>query len=396
MPEVTTAAPPEPPQPPAPGPVMTPDPAPEPGRKGSGAATAGIVLIAIGAVFLAGRFTPMFSWWNLWPFIIVIAGLVQALTPGKEGWSVAKLFDGFVTVAFGGVFLAITGGVVGWDVWARIIAFWPVLLIALGLELLGKSIHASWPKVLGSLSIIAALVYAVLVSAGSISDLAWDRAGGGVGTRPYSVSEPVGDVETAHLTLDAGVASVRVNADDRLVSVAGNGVDEPVVEVERSTTTADVAVRLGEDGDGVVVWPGGTNAEYDVGLSDDVVWSLRMNTGVAELVADLSQVPVSELDLRPGVASCDIKLGDVPAQTDEGRVDVRAGVSSVVVRVPEDAEARVEIESGLSGNSVGGDFVRLGGGVWETPGYADARSGGRPVWVLVVKSGVGSITIDTY
>lgn len=396
MDEVTTAAPPEPPQPPPPSPAASPSGEPERKSPGGGATTAGIVLILVGAVLLAARFTPMFSWWNLWPLIIVVAGLVQAFTPGKDGWTVAKMFDGFVTVAFGGVFLAITAGVAGWDVWVRIITFWPVLLIALGLELLGKSIHASWPKVLGSLAIIAALAYAVMVSAGSITDFAFTGSGATApSARDFSYSEQVGSVEEAHLTLDAGVASVKMGADSDLISVAGNGAEEPRVEVDRASSPAEVGVRLGDDGDGVVIWPG-TNTRYDVGVSDQVTWSMRINTGVSELVADLSGVPVSALDLRPGVASCDVKLGDVPIGVDEGSVEVRAGVSSVVVRIPADAEARVEIESGISGNSVRGDFEKLGGGVWETPGYADAKSSGRPVWLLSMKSGVGSITIDTY
>ena len=42
--------------------------------------------------------------------IIVAAGVIQAVTPGREGWNVNRLFDGLVSVAFGLVLLGNTTG----------------------------------------------------------------------------------------------------------------------------------------------------------------------------------------------------------------------------------------------------------------------------------------------
>jgi len=371
-----------------------PPPAPPPGDRTPGRYTAGIVLIVVGAVFLAGQFLPGFAFWNLWPLIIIVAGLVQAFTPGREGWSVARMFDGFVTVAFGGVFLAITGGVVGWGVWARIIEFWPVLLISLGLEILGKSLHASWPKVLGSLAVIAALAFSVVSYAGGSGwSGSWLPAGGG---EPYSFSAPVGSTDEAKMVLDAGVARVALRPGRNLISVEGRtDYGSPSVDVRDSDGKAEVAVNLG-DSDGASVWPGTRSPQFDVWLSDEVMWDLRLNTGVSELDADLSAIPVSSLDLRPGVASCEVRLGGVPDGEDEARAEVRAGISSVRIEVPDDAEARIEISSGLSGHSVGGDFEDVGSGAWETPGFDEARAAGDGVWIISVRSGIGSIDIDTY
>ncbi len=390
MDEQTTYAPPTPPASP-PGPTTQ---APAPGDGRSGRLTAGVVLIVLGVLFLAGRFFPGFQWWGLWPLIIIVAGLVQAFSPGRDGWSVARMFDGFVTVAFGAVFLAITSGAVGWGVWARIIEFWPVLLISLGLELLGKSLHASWPKVLGSLVVIGALAFSVVTYAGGVG-----RGGGWMrpmtAGEPFSYSAPVGSVEEAKLALDAGVARVALRPGRNLVAVEGRTDGRrPSVAVSGDGKVADVAVDLGGP-DGAVMWPG-DSPSFDVWISDAVTWDLRLSTGVSELTADLSSVPVSTLDLRPGVASCEVRLGDVPAGVEMARATVKAGISSVRVEVPQGTEARIEIESGLSGQTVGEDFEDMGGGVWETPGFAAARQSGAGVWVISVRSGIGSIDIDTY
>lgn len=394
MTDVMTEAPAEPPLPPPPAGTSAPPPPEPPRRFGGGAATTGVILIVIGVLFLLGRFVPAFAWWTLWPLVIIIAGLVQAVTPGKDGWSVAKLFDGLVTVAFGGVFLAITTGVVSWNVWGRIVMFWPVLVIALGFEILGKALHASWPKILGSLAIIAALAYSVAVSSAGLGTAGFPatRARG----ESYSLSESVGMVQEADLTMDVGAASVRMASGSDLVSVDGRSpFGEPSISVDRVLTPAEVDVKLG-DGDQVMIWPGDFSADFDVNLSNRVQWDLTLNVGVADFKADFSDIPVSNLSLKPGVASCNVKMGDAPATLDEAHVRVDAGISSVKLSIPDDAEARVEISSGLSGNDVRGDFEEQNGGVWETPGFDDAQASGDAVWIIAVKSGIGSITVDTY
>jgi hypothetical protein len=86
----------------------------------------------------------------------------------------------------------------------------------------------------------------------------------------------------------------------------------------------------------------------------------------------------------------------VPTGLDEATLLVRSGISSVSIRVPNGAEARIESSSGLTGHSIASDFVSQGSRVWETAGYDDARAAGTGVWLITIRSGIGSIDIDTY
>lgn len=373
-------------------------PAPEPRGSGGASATTGIVLVVVGLVILLIRFVPSVSWWSFWPLVVVLAGLVQAFTPGKEGWSVHRLFDGFVTVAIGGVLLANTMGIVGWSVWLDILSLWPVLLIAIGFDLLGKAMHTSWLRAFGSLAIIGALAYAV-----ATAGLGYTGVGGmlmrgpSAGVVDVAMSERVGMVRSAKLTLDSGVATVRVDRAPELIAITGTSpFGQPTLKVDRSGTTAQVDANLGSPEGASEPWSIGRGAQLEVGLSDAVVWDVRMNTGVSSLRADFSEIPVRSLDLRPGVADCDVRLGAVPEGETEARAEVRAGVSSVTLRLPENVDARVEIESGISSSTVRGGLEKTGSGVWVTPGFEAARSAGTPVWTILVRSGVGSVTIDTY
>ncbi|HSK46792.1 MAG TPA: hypothetical protein VLA05_02170 [Coriobacteriia bacterium] len=351
------------------------------------------MLIVVGAIALAGQVIPGLAWWSLWPLIIVIAGLVQAFTPGRDGWSVDRLFDGFVTVAFGLVVLSITTGYAGFGVVWQIITLWPVLLIAIGLDLLGKGLHMTWIRALGSVLVIAALAYAVAVNASGVDSVAFTDMGGAANGE---ITEPVAGVQEAELTVDAGVANVTLSDGQDLVKAeAVSPWGTPDFSVVRSGTSADVKLSLG-GADNVQVWPGGPDARLNAELSDSVLWDMHVNTGVSSLRADLREVPVRSLELKPGVADCNVTLGDVPTGVDESQVLVKSGISSVTLSIPSDVEARVESDSGLTGHNIDSSLSSLGSGVWETSGFDDAKSAGVGVWLITVKSGIGSVNVTTY
>ena len=357
-------------------------------------ATAGVVLIVIGALLLVGRFLPGQDWWDLWPLVIIVAGLVQSLTPGHAGWGANRFFDGLVTVAFGLVALGVTTDYLGFDVVWRILGLWPVFVIALGFDLLGKALHSNWVRVLGSIAIIAVLAYA---SAITIADSAGAGAGGLSG-RPSSsqFSEPLGAITRGRMSLDVGVASVRLASGADLVRVSGTSfVGDPTVSVVRANDHATVGIDSGKTG-GMMFVPGSFQARMDVAIARDVAWDLDISTGVSQLEADLSDLRVSSLEFKPGMADCDLRLGAPLMGSGGSKCSIRSGLSAVKISVPRGAAVRIESESGLTDHDLEDVFVSQGRGVWETRGYAQARSDGRPTWLIELKSGLGSIEIDTY
>ena len=386
------AAPPPSPPPPAPPGTSQGPPGRRPSYRRPGA-TAGLVLIFIGALFLVGQVVPGIAWWSLWPLVIVGAGVIQAVTPGNEGWGANRVFDGLGTVAFGLVLLAITTGVVGLGVVWEIMRLWPVVLIALGLELLGKAMNATWVRAAGSVAVIGALVFATAVSMGSVdrNPLVIGRPG-----EAHTIDERVGDVREAALEVDAGVANVTLEGGRGLVRAEGVSTwGTPDFSVERSGREADVRLSL-DSPEGGVFMPRGIDARLDASISRNVLWDIVLSTGVSSLEADLSDVNVRSLELRPGVADVSVRMGAVPRGEEEATLMVRSGVSSVKIDVPKAAAVRIESESGLTGHSIADEFVSKGSGVWESEGYASARDAGRGVWLITIRSGIGSIEIDTY
>lgn len=366
---------------------------PEPKHHRRGGVGLGFFLIFLGVAFLAAQFVPGIAWWNLWPLVIVAAGVVQCFSPGAEGWSIYRFFDGLGTIAVGVVLLGNMTGYISWSFWWTLLTLWPVLLIAAGFGILGKGVHQDWLRVIGSIAVLLAFAYAGAVSytgaSGMLPRPAWVAGTGGT---PYSFSEPGGDVAEAKLDLKGGAGDIVIEDGTQLVEVSGESpFSAPEMSVVRSGNTANVMVSLGDTQQPVIVAPGFGGARMDVKLSEKPLWDIVLKTGASSVNADLSRVRVKDLQLKTGVSSAVVKLGDVPDGVEAANVTVKAGVSSVRILLPDGAEAQVATHNGLSATHVGGRFTKFGS-LWNTPGYSSASK----VYNISIESGIGSVSVDTY
>ena len=384
------------PQPPtspwAPAPPAPPAP-PVPGHRHSGV-TAGVILIAIGAVFLAGQLIPGVAWWNLWPLLVVLVGVVQMFTPGHVGyWNGFRLLEGLGTILVGVVLLGNTLGIVSWSVWWTFITLWPALLIALGIGILGRGLHQMWLRGAGTVLVWMTLAYAVAISltgsAGFAPIQPWTHIATG---QPFAFSEPAGTLTNGTLMLRGGAGDIRIHGGDELVSATGTTpFGRPEFTVAHSGSTGDVSLILGSS-DHTVVAPGFTSGQADIALARTVLWDATVETGASQLDADLSDVGVEHLTLKSGVSSATLKLGDVPASLSESTVEVKAGLSDVTILVPAEAAVRVNTHNGLANTNLDSSFSATAPGVWQT---SDAANAARVINISI-ESGISSVSIRTY
>jgi hypothetical protein len=162
----------------------------------------GIMLIVLGAAFLLAQFVPAVSWWMLWPLVIVVAGVAQMVSPERDGsWTVDRVFEGLGTVVLGAVLLGNTTGYVEWTVWLTFLSFWPVLLIALGVTIVGRGVGQTWLRICARLLVLATLGLAVYLSLTGAALGVVDRGGAvisipgaGAGGQTLNITIEPGDV----------------------------------------------------------------------------------------------------------------------------------------------------------------------------------------------------------
>lgn len=110
-------------------------------EEGKGNWVFGLIILAIGIIFIVENFTDIEIWgniWNLWPVILFIWGI-------KEIWQNKSIFFGIILIAIGAIFFAryFFDFVISENMWK----FWPILIIALGIDQIFKSFGVSRIKV---------------------------------------------------------------------------------------------------------------------------------------------------------------------------------------------------------------------------------------------------------
>jgi hypothetical protein len=357
------------------------------GARGPGPALwGGVALVILGVLLLVSQLVPEMHLWRWWPLIVVGIGIRQMFGPRRSPWSVRHLGEGLSTVAIGLVLLGQMLGVLRWDVWLNIIRLWPVLLVSLGLEIIGKATRAEWIRFVSSLVIVAALAYGALVLTPMSGWPPVTRVPGG---EPFSYVERHDDrVAMGEAEIAGAVGELTVGAGDDLASAEGSSPYGVTFGVVTSGRTAEVSVADAGGSWGPVT-PG---SDIAVALDRDVVWDLVVKAGVSRYELDLRELTVSSLDLESGVSAGTVTFG---APEDAARVDIEAGVSGIVLRFPRDERARVVVSEGLSGVESGAGWTRSREGsarVYESERFSSSGA----YWDVHIESGIGGITLQYY
>ncbi len=302
-----------------------------------------------------------------------------------------RVIEGLTTVSFGLVLLANSAGVLSWHVWLTLLSLWPLLLIAIGIDIIGKGAKQDWLRVVSSLVVLGGLGWVVLV--GPAGGLRWDVPWGN-DTASYSYSEPnARNVTNASIDISMPLSTLSVSDTRRgLVSVEADTPYEPEFDTRRVATRTDIT--LDSQWDGPVVMSGDAPRAavlLGTGTSHPIAWDITVDTAAADCEIDLSELSVSGVDVSAGVALVDLTLG-MPA-TDSGDVPViiDAGIIVANIRLPEGAEFLVDSGVGLGSVDVERG-VASSEGTWRSSGYdrADDR------YIIRATGGMGSVDVTYY
>ena len=351
----------------------------------------GVFLIVLGAAIVAGRLIPGIDVWEMWPLIIVAFGIRNMVTEGKESESrIDRAIEGLATVSVGMIFLGNTTGSLSWGVWLSVFSLWPLLLIAAGLQIVGKGMQARWLQVLSSLLILGGLLFGALVLPSAGFSPSFGLAGPRV--EPFSFSEKAdSDVDTGEVSLTGAVGETTIEAGRDLVTAEGSTpFGEPSFDVATRGSHADVEISLGESG----VWIGHQGqSRLELELSEDVEWDIVIKSGVSRLDADLSELDIRDLAVSSGVTESEVRLGVPDRSAGIVPISIGSGVSAVRIFVPEEVAFKVHAAAGLANVEIGGGGgPTIGGRTYETSNYDRARTG----YEIDVSSGVSNVIVETY
>ncbi len=299
-------------------------------------------------------------------------------TNDKRAWNVSTIFWGGLFLTLG--VLALLNNLAIIDVaFSDMWRLWPLVLIAIGVSLLRLS---GWlgtlVKVAFGLLVIGSIVY---VTANPLPTT--ETAQSSVVTINDN-----DDIDRANVTIEYGAGELTLASHDSPAEITRAELTSYHLQLKTDSSvtgsTKSIAYRL----EGTTRWQlGNWRNDLGVSITENYPVDLTVNTGAADMKADLSQVQLESLRLRTGASSVDLILGD---QSSRNTVDIEAGASSIVVRVPQSAGIRVEPD-GTFGSTDYADLVEVNGN-YQSPDYDTAQS----QIVITLRIGAASFTLERY
>lgn len=253
-----------------------------------------------------------------------------------------------ILIGLGVIFLLNNLGLLNWSVWEIFFRLWPILLVAVGLDL-----------ILGRRSIWGSLLAVVLTFA--ILGLAVWLASMDIGVarrfRTETVTQPLDQVDQAELILDLALGRLTVHAAPRADNLIEGTVDLVGQETLARTFDAEdgrskLVLRSESGTSGPFTAAGAWERLWDLQLSPDVPLRLETNVGIGQQEIDLTGLALESLEVEHGIGQSRVTLS--AERSFQARIS--GAIGQTVVVIPEPLAARVLLSTGLSGRQLPPDY----------------------------------------
>ena len=271
-----------------------------------------------------------------------------------------------ILIAVGVIFLLVNLKVVSPDAVQRLGDLWPLVLVILGIQLvLNHTLPRPQARIAGlaaaAVIVLAALGYAILGPASP------------GGTQRLESSEALNGLTAATLDLGYGGASVDVQSADLGTQLFQatvdypNGEQPPDVTVDREAGTLQIS---GGNSSVFHLFGGPRTRHISVTLTNRIPWSVQIAGGAADLHLQLENLQLLKLEISGGVSRMDVRL---PRPKGTLAVDVAGGASTVTLHAVTNTEWRVAVSGGVSSLTINGTaYGGIGDVQQQSHGYGSA------------------------
>jgi hypothetical protein len=295
-----------------------------------------VLLIAVGTVLFLNNIgsisgTTFETLVKLWPLLFIIGGIDGLIN--RHG------FVGPVLgIGLGIIFLLGNFGYLTISAWEIILRFWPVFLIAWGLDLIigRKSLFSSLAGLLVGAALVAGIYY--LSTQSPVHKENFE-------TNSMKVSLEGATSAEGSISLPAGEVSLQGGADPL------NLLEGQVSTTDESHVSSDIVGEKAtfdiEDNTRGVFTPfvgSATNLTWDYRLNSSIPFDLDMSIGAGDYLLDLTKVNVDDLNVDAGVGR--IKL--ILPSGDALKADLSVAVGEVIVMLPKGTPIRIHFDTALT------------------------------------------------
>ena len=284
-------------------------------------------------------------------------------------------------ISLGGLLLLQTTGILSWHLWASIWRLWPVLLIAIGINII---LGARMPWLAG---VLIAAVLAAGVALTAFSGAFTTNGFGNDIVATATFDELLGETESVGVNINFGAGELRLDSlppgSPNLVEADFQG-REAEVSVNRFDRSADLDISNGDFDFGFLRI--NDRAIWDVSLSPSPTMFLDLNAGASEMTLDLSKLKVHDLSIDAGAADIEIVM---PSDAGNVNADIDIGAADLIIIIPEGVGARIDVDTAAGSLSIDQGRFRKQGDFYLSPDFEELANR----IYLSIDSGASSVEI---
>jgi hypothetical protein len=280
----------------------------------------------------------------------------------KHPYHGLSVFGPFLFIGLGIVLLLQQLGMIQWSVWDVALRFWPLLVIAVGVDILVA--RRSFLGALAGLIVLLALllggIYLMGPGPSRGTEVTTDKV-------QYALEKAV----SAEFDLISDAGKIQINplpasSESLIEGTLGRTVSGSVT-ADHKLTSGKAVVSIHTEWPRAYVFSRGDEFLWDLKLVPSIPMDIHLSLGAGEIIANLS-------DLRPTSVDVKIGAGHLSMVLPSGRdltITVSVGAGAVEISLPEGASISVDCTTG-----VGNCSLPNGSGFWNrsytSPGYDNA------------------------
>ena len=234
------------------------------------------------------------------------------------------------------------------DIWNILIAFWPVILILIGLRMVMQN-HIVF-------AVITVVVLAAIITLGKINPSIGAERLHLFDNKPLitdTFSEPLApEIKSAKIRVDLGAIDLSIQglASDSTDLYGGTS------KLYKSLNALNIEKTLGVNNVKTIIFSesthstmmSGSQRSFDLSLTQKIPTELDINTGATNSQLDLRDLMITKLSIDSGASHENISLG---RQTDSVETIINTGASKYTINVPNEYALYILSESGLVDNN---------------------------------------------
>jgi hypothetical protein len=255
-------------------------------------------------------------------------------------------------------------GILAVSVWDVVFHLWPVILIAIGLDLL-----------IGRRSVWGSLLVLVLILTVFVGGILLIGTQDGTVLTGDEIAQPLSGVTEAEISIGPAIGLLHVESLDpgssylaqgRIRLMSGEDLRRDFIP------DRDPAIfTLGSSGQTwfPVIGGWGDEATWDLGLNPEVALDMDLSLGVGKIEVDLTGLDVTAVEVSLGLGKTIVTLPDGGSLT----AKISGAMGETYVIIPQGMAARIHVSTGLGTSNLPAGYTRLGD-TYLSPGYEDAEN----------------------